>query len=481
MILLKDTVFRWFMVSATSFGILVSCDKGHAAETRSPAAAPTMGEPVANNTEDHAEETKVIEPGDQSSDSASMSLVFFYPPGSGGRAESAWNRCSAVFPPGIKKVRKFSEGLKPPFIVFDPSVESDSLPDIENLLIFGRVRGMSRRDIDAVMGSERAAVVRIVMPRNETWGWSLGLNIFAHLFARSTGAFIYDRATHECFHPHAWMMKRDVLWGRGFAPDIRSQINLHFYPAKDGTNTAITSGMEKFGLPDVAIEGLSSGQDVSAEHLIYLVCQSLIVKPVVSNPEMYKISIAKLEPAALRNSYQCSLNASGTGNAIVSLAYRKSQKKDSGNRLLFLKFTHGTGGTEKERMASTLSQFLGMGSTVRMIRTDDPENLKDLSRKADRVLYGHQGAFQAGLPLGFHLVVRVAFTSNDGSTEFRWIEVTKWNDDGLVKGLHRNHPKEIKRYLEPPGVAYESKERAIIDCAFTGINGRIVGEIEKIR
>lgn len=424
-------------------------------------------------------------PGDLSVHMSHVPVTFYYAPDPAKPPADALKEAIAKFLPDIEVTSDFRDDLALPFIVFGQEEASDEgffIPDDRTLDFFGR--GMSEDDKKAIQQTRSTNYIGLVVSREDRWKVIRAFNQMVHSFADETGAILVDGATREYFHPDAWKAKRIDDWGEGLIPDMRSQTSIHLYPRGDGYLRAITLGMEKFALPDVAIERLVASQNSPAGNLINLVCQGIAMNPVVTDPANYQVSLQKLEPGQLEESYRTLLFGNGTGTALISLMPGTPDEGDPDNSQISLGFPHGDGATEEERKVSTLGQLWGYGeSLVREVERDDDE-INRASAKAKEKLLGHKKSFQEDLPVGSHLLIKAPFATDDDGIEWMWVQAITWKDDGIIIGLLQNEPRQISGLKA--GAECKVKETEIFDYILSKPDGTHEGNetgelIEKLQ
>lgn len=106
--------------------------------------------------------------------------------------------------------------------------------------------------------------------------------------------------------------------------------------------------------------------------------------------------------------------------------------------------------------ASLLGRFWGSLDSVVGVRHD--EEIEAASKEAKRRLAGLKEKFQAGLEPGSRLMVKAPFARDDEGNEWMWIEVLRWEDDGLLGGVLQNDPFHIKALKEGAKVSVKAGE-----------------------
>lgn len=375
---------------------------------------------------------------------------------------------------GLPVVNSFDGAPKPPFIVLiekQAPLRDYPVPDDDDFKY--SARGMESGDMKAVQATKLASIVVLVAPTDGIFKRVRAFNGLALDYAERTKAFIWDSATRECFHRNAWKKKRIEQWGSGELPELRSQITIHAYKRGDesGHLRAITLGMEKFGLPDVAIEHLVSSDQKSAASLINVFCQTIAMSPRVEDPANFPISLDGLEPASARGSYREDLFENASGKAVLAIMNGTPDDGDPNNSQVALDFRHGDGSTDDERRAAVLGRFWGFKESLVSVRHD--AEIAAASEEAKRKLYGLKETFRAGLPPGSRLMVKAPFPRDDEGNEWMWIEVLRWEDNDDLGGVLQNDPFYIKGLKQ--GAKTSVKARAIFDYILYHSDGTMEG------
>ena len=138
----------------------------------------------------------------------------------------------------------------------------------------------------------------------------------AYDVARDTHAYLFDGDTRELFTVDAWRDLRLAGWHQE-APIARNHVTVHAYKRDTGFR-AVSLGMLKLGLPDVAIDGFDATDTQPIDVLMERLLQTLVASPTVT---------AKGELALPMNA---------TETLLVPLVWGVRADGDAQNRLLEL-------------------------------------------------------------------------------------------------------------------------------------------------
>ena len=421
-----------------------------------------------------ARETSFHPPGDLRAKGASMGVVFYYTPEPSVPPAQALKEAVSSRMKGVPVVTSFDDAPKPPFIVLlEEQAPLRDYPVPDDDYFKHSARGIETGDMKGVQATKLATIVVLVAPADGIFKWVRAFNEVALAYAERTKAFIWDSATRECFHRDAWRKKRIEQWGNGELPDLRSQITIHAYKRGDdsGQLRAITLGMEKFALPDVAIEHLVSSDNNSAASLINVFCQTIAISPLVEDPANFPLSLDALEPASARDAYRGDVFENGSGKAVLAIMSGTPDDGDPENPQVTLDFRHGDGSSDDERRASLLGRFWGFKESVVGVRHD--AEIAAASKEAKQKLSGLKEIFKAGLPPGSRLMVKAPFPRDDEGNEWMWIEVLRWEDGDVLSGVLQNEPFYIKALKQ--GTKTSVKAGEIFDYILYHSDGTMEG------
>ncbi len=427
-----------------------------------------------------AKEANTHPAGDIREDYAPFGVVFYYTPKPKADPDTELRKALAAELPGIPVVPSFKDAPEPPFVMLTEEkapLNNYPVPDAGYFKSSGR--GMSDDDIKGIQATEIATIAVLVTPADGVWKRANSFNRVVHAFATSTGAFIWDSATRECFHRDAWKKTRIDDWGSAEIADLRSQVTIHNYPRDDGSGhmRAITLGMEKFALPDVAIEQFTAFDRNQCGNLINIFCQTIAADPVLKDPAHFPVSIDKLIPPNLRDYYRASLKEKAEGKAVIAVVKGTPDEGDTDNAQVALDFRHGEGATDDERRSSLLARMWGSSDAIVAVKHDG--EIEKASAAAKLKLAAMKETFRKGLEPGAHLLVKGGFPRDDEGKEWMWVEVLKWSDGDVLSGVLQNDPFYIKDLKAGASVSVKLDEAFdyLLENADGSTEGNKTGEL----
>ncbi len=328
------------------------------------------------------------------------------------------------------------------FLTESAPLEDFPTPDKAQLRFLAR--GVSEDDAAAMAETDRAFVLRVAYPKDAIWENLRAANGLAASFAEATNALIWDSTTRELFSPDSFRARRIETWPAGEgAPDIRHQITIHAYKKEDGDFCrAVTLGMRKFALPDVAFEDFTWSDNRLAGNLINLACQHLAESAGFDSPADAELAVSKIQNTALRASLEAQIIGKGTGSAHVEILLGKWEEGDAANRLIEIGCRHYLGKNLQLRQARLFEDLFGSEDAI--VNVSHDEEILAASERARAMLPALRRFVERGLPPGGHLLLKAPFARDDGGNEWMWVEVLGWKDENTVRGILRNDPFHIK-------------------------------------
>ncbi|HEY2517575.1 MAG TPA: hypothetical protein VGI39_42185 [Polyangiaceae bacterium] len=117
--------------------------------------------------------------------------------------------------------------------------------------------------------------------------------------ARSTGGLPWDDATRQVFSLGRWQKRTDAF--ENGVPVVAEHIRIDMY--RDGELLRlVTLGMEKMGLPDVAVNQVASHDADSMGSLMNLLCQAIAERPTLDQAGALALAFDSIKSRAARAS-----------------------------------------------------------------------------------------------------------------------------------------------------------------------------------
>ena len=256
--------------------------------------------------------------------------------------------------------------------------------------------------------------------------------------AKKTGGLLWDEETREVFTPAKWHDNRLAGWTDG-VPDLSSHLTLHAYKHGDLVR-AISLGMAKFGLPDIVVDQFPWSSNDSMGSLINLLSQSLAEGAGVRSGGHFDLDIKKIAHKKVRARHLEGNQGNALHVAKLTLLRAAPEEGDPANRIMAISFARHPGPDVTARQNALLSTLLGSVDSIKSIKHSD--ELKQASALAHKKLLAMEADFKRGLRPAEYIVVKAPFPTPEGSTEWMWVEIKKW-DGQRIDGLLQNDPFDI--------------------------------------
>ena len=285
--------------------------------------------------------------------------------------------------------------------------------------------------------------------------------------ARKTGALIVDFTTLETFSPDAWEQLRVEGWHEA-TPAVHRHGSLHVYPDGEWMR-AVSYGMDKLGLPDLVLDRFPRGARDEVERLIALAAQTLLENEAALEKGILTLSIESIRHEGVRAWLRQGCSGEPEGRAQVACEIREPGDGDPDN--IILRFDFGDGAREQERQAQVFTSLFGYEAGVLAVEHD--AEIEAASRAArERCIAAYKPQVIEGLEPGAKLAVKAPFRTDDGGTEWMWVEVVSWNEN-TIRGVLINEPVRIAKLKL--GARVEVAEGDIFDFMFVGADGNADG------
>jgi hypothetical protein len=261
--------------------------------------------------------------------------------------------------------------------------------------------------------------------------------------AKPRACFILDTSTRLAYSSRGWQQRIARMDRK--TPSPPSQINKHIYQKGD-LFRIVTLGMEKFGLPDIAIDRFPSAFGTRMGELCDRIAEGM--------------ARGRVRPGGWLTVEPDADGGASAKKPEVRLQVVAPEEGDADNRLVTVDFSTAPGSSLQERQNALLTAVVGAGGDeVRGATADDPELLA-ASTRAKKRLPGVAARFKKGLPFPQRLHVKVRFQMPAGGAEYMWIEVTGWRPDA-INGVLINDandpdgPRAGKRVTLKPAEVYD--------------------------
>ncbi len=278
---------------------------------------------------------------------------------------------------------------------------------------------------------------------------------------------ILDDETRETFSREKLTARAEAFSGP--VPVIREHVVVHVY--KSGSLLrAVSLGMRKLGLPDMAVSEVSHSNSEAMVSLMTYALQSFAEHPALPEAGKLALDIPSLAGDPKRDEFAGGASRPGTGKGTLHLVQAKPEEGDADNRLIGLDFP----GPEKslhERQAKALATILGSGEGPMVMARPDDAELERARERARAKVMTLKPRWRDG-PDVEGLLVKGPFRTSSGGVEWMWVEVTRWRGKTL-DGILQNEPFDVPKLK--PGARVTVDEGEIFDFIHRLPDGGVEG------
>ncbi|WP_224367225.1 DUF2314 domain-containing protein [Hyalangium versicolor] len=340
--------------------------------------------------------------------------------------------------------------------------------DEDSLTYFART--LTGEERKSLMGSRQATLLSFRVPFEQRNEVLLDATRFAHELATEHGAFLWDAETRQYFSPRSWKEARLDGWSGG-VPFVPAHVTFHVYRAGDGDALRMISlGMGKLGLPDLVVEQVPQSLTQDMGRFANLVAQLLAEGLSPSADGTLEVDLAKLKDARLQKQLEARVQKGAARRVKLRALAGQRDGGDPDNVLMELGFP-GSGDVHVRHVAALDAVFGPQADGIVPVAPGDPE-LEAVARKARARLIDLRARAERGLRPPEELVLKAGFRTDDGGTEFMWLEVTGWAA-GKWRGTLANEPDNVSRLRV--GSPVEMPEAEVVDYLYVSPEGKQEG------
>lgn len=370
----------------------------------------------------------------------------------------------AAAAPSLAQVDVDSKTRPPAFFMLDtPPIADYSPPDLESL----EFRGVGLSTAQKKSCAEAKGVVVLILsgPAKGFGANHRAAQVAVQEVAAAHEGVFWDEGTGQIFSDDA--LAERVAWKDGM-PDVGEHITIHVY--RDGDfYRMISLGLGKFGVPDIVVEQVPPGGQLGMSHAINLLGQLMIEGATIERTGTFVASIDAIKHAAHKVRQEENILEGATGSAELTLAYVTRQEGDADNRLIEIIFPDGD--HRQIGQFETLEKLYGSEDAIEYTDHDDKE-LSAASVTARGKALELKPRFAEAPPFNEHLSVKAPFVTDEGGTEWMWVEVAKWQGT-QIHGTLSNSPFGVSKLKL--GAAVIVEEDTIFDYIHELPDGSSVG------
>ncbi len=252
--------------------------------------------------------------------------------------------------------------------------------------------------------------------------------------AAAVTGWIQDLVTSETFTLASFDAARPVE----FPLDARTTVVFHAVRDDDSTTFFESFGLVRYGLPELYMTGVPQSFSSDAHELVNAAAQTLIERGAIDGDGVLTIDAAALRTGTWPDFTKALADTGGTGKATLTATWSIGDNAGEPDAPVEIELAI-PGGTSPERLLETLAGFLGKrADPVESTSAGDAE-LDAARKRAQDDLITLAPHFAQGVPELERLIVKAPFTTDDGGTEWMWVEVDAWKGQTMT-GILINEP-----------------------------------------
>jgi hypothetical protein len=256
--------------------------------------------------------------------------------------------------------------------------------------------------------------------------------------AKNEDAILYDGNSLQYFSKDYWKKYKVDHWKEKI-PFIPYHI-MYFFIANEKTCDATTSGMDKFGLPEISINKVSCAEQMNFQYLVYLCCQQIAEQGHIKKKGILNVDIESLKNEQVKSFFNNILMDNATGKASLDISIEEDSTTTE-SRILEITFKTYASKNRIMKQMKTLREIFGYKEPrFQLNQTKEIELIVDSIKKE---IPNIKTEFKKGYPLGKILYLNFPFPTIMKDPEWLWIEVEKW-EGNMITGILQNKPDFIK-------------------------------------
>jgi len=226
-----------------------------------------------------------------------------------------------------------------------------------------------------------------------------------------------------------------------------------------------TAGMYKLGFPELMVAAAAGSQIDEMTVLIDATAQTLLAHPDIKVPGPIDVDLA-----ALPGEWHVDAIRKNGGTARVRWLARWNTGEGHAEGEPEIELVPATG-SGTEGAAQLIEECFGKKEDdVQRAKAGDPE-LEAAAKRARKELLAMRSTFAKGVPVKAQLLVKAPFTEN-GKTEWMWVEVVTWKGDSF-EGTLDSEPYWVKSVRQGSPVTVPFAQ--VADYIYARADGSKVG------
>jgi hypothetical protein len=357
-------------------------------------------------------------------------------------------------------------------ILLEPTPREFGVPDERRVKFMGI--GLSPEETKSLINAQSIWGAMFVTSHGSAITQVKMADRFMLRLAELSDGVLYDGTTRRYYSQKWWKENRLPAW-EGDTPDARRFVFMDFYKPGDGPYfRSISLGMSKFGLADVVVSEMVSGNSGSMETLMNVSMQTMIEGRMPAKNgnagDILSVDLAKIRHAGFKKVVESTLLDGATKTLDLPVKPAVKEDGDPEGPVLELNFEPLPGKSNLERQDAALAKLFGSKDHVQVIQHD--AELLAASAKAKGELPALRERFLKGFPLGSIFYVKGPFATRSGGDEWMWVEVTGW-PEGKLEGILSNDPNDVPELKA--GAKVTVRQADVFDYLLKTSDGKVEG------
>lgn len=264
--------------------------------------------------------------------------------------------------------------------------------------------------------------------------------LVAKAVAEASKGWIMDLDTHLLHTPASVMAH--VPGDKSV--DVRDAVMLHGVSGDHDLAFVDTVGMLRLGLPELYVADVPQSRVGAVSRVLNATAQTLVERGDLTRDGELEVDLSKLagdwQLAALKQ-------AGGSGKITWRVAWSRGDAKPSdqvdADELVLQLSIAGAKPGSAEALLAALEKFEGAVDD-KVVYVDYDKELAEAGVKARAALAKLRPHFAKGVPPNEQLGVKAPFDTDDGNTEWMWVDVVSFRGD-VLDGTLDNDPAKVSK------------------------------------
>lgn len=336
----------------------------------------------------------------------------------------------------VKNFKKDETEIQVNFQLLNNAQESYAPPSIQMIGYFGR--GLTKEQANEIQPIQDVLLITVAYGINNRWQKLQSTQLLVSKIADSYEGYIWDEETREIFTKEEYKKRRFFEPNQG-APSVVLHTVIHSYPNGEYVR-AISLGMAKFGLPDIAVSEFSWSDNRRIGNSIIAISQLLVEGHRLNKEGEFTLDLTQIKQEEYKAKLKDLVLENATFKGKHKFSIVEPEEGDPNNLILEPIFDHDDAESKQEKQELFLSSIFGSKDEISYIKHN--EELLKASQRAKEKLPKLQQDFKKGFEPGEYILLKAPFKTPDDGNEWMWVEVITW-EENRIKGMLKNDPYHI--------------------------------------